>query len=284
MKELGTIKVLLVTLLLCFFLSGVKAATVDTVMTYSPSMKKNIKAVVIRPEDYSSRQSFPVVYLLHGFGGDYSNWIKKSPDLIKYADAYQLIIVCPDGGYDSWYFDSPVDSTFKYETYITSELIKWTDEHYKTIKNRSGRAVTGVSMGGHGALYLAFKHQDVFGAAGSISGGVDLRPFQNNWNILKRLGKYAEFPDRWEQNSVINLTYLLSPDSLALIIDCGDADFFYPVNLKLHEKLLLMNTDHDFITRPGEHTWNYFSNSIQYQMLFMHNFFSSKNSINFESF
>lgn len=258
-----------------FFYSNSFAAVVDTVLTYSPSMKKNIKAVVIKPDNYSnSGVALPVVYLLHGYSGSYADWIKKVPELTHYSDEYNILIVCADGNFGSWYFDSPVDSNWKYETYITTELTGWIDSHFNTIKNRSGRAITGLSMGGHGALFLAFKHQDVFGACGSMSGGVDLRPFPLNWDLSKRLGSYALFPERWANNSVVNLTYLLIPDALSIIIDCGSDDFFYKVNNQLHEKLLLNNIPHDFISRAGGHTWEYWSNAVSYQLLFMKKFFS----------
>ena len=143
------------------------AAKVDTVETYSPSMKKNIKAVIILPDSYASEKEMPVVYLLHGYSGNYSDWINKVPQLRDYADQYNMIIVCPDGNYGSWYMDSPADKDWKYETYVSDELIKWMDKNYKTIKDRTGRGITGLSMGGHGAFYLAFRHQDVFGAAGA---------------------------------------------------------------------------------------------------------------------
>jgi len=186
------------------------------------------------------------------------------------------MIVCPDGNFSSWYFDSPVDSSFKYDTYVAIELVNWIDSHYKTVNSRKGRAITGLSMGGHGALYLSFKHQNIFGAAGSMSGGVDLRPFPDNWNLSERLGLYAQFPERWDQNSVINLTHLLTPKSLAIIIDCGTDDFFYGVNRKLHEKLSDTNIPHDFISRPGGHSWEYWSNAVGYQMLFFSNFFNKR--------
>ena len=110
-------------------------------------------------------------------------------------------------------------------------LLNWVnyiDGHYSTIKDRSGRAITGLSMGGHGALFLAFRHQDVFGACGSMSGGVDLRPFPDNWDIAKRLGRLSEFPDRWAAYSVVNMVDLLKPNSLAITFDLRQQRLFLP--------------------------------------------------------
>ena len=78
------------------------AAVVDTVLVYSAKMKKSIPCVVIRPDAYKDKQAFfPVVYLLHGYSGDYSNWVNKVPAIKKEADQYKMIIVCPDGAYSS---------------------------------------------------------------------------------------------------------------------------------------------------------------------------------------
>ncbi|MBC7827799.1 MAG: esterase family protein [Chitinophagaceae bacterium] len=260
-------------LLIAGFVNNIHAALVDTVFTYSPSMKKQIRAVVITPDAYVSQKELPVVYLLHGYSGNYADWIRKATGFEKAADLYNIIIVCPDGGFGSWYWDSPVDEAFKYETYISGELVAWIDGKYKTIKNKTGRAITGLSMGGHGALYLAFRHQDIYGAAGSMSGGVDIRPFPNNWDLATRLGAYAEKPENWEKNTVANMLYLLHPGSPSLVIDCGVDDFFYKVNENLHQQLLLRNIPHEYITRPGEHNWAYWSNAVQYQLLFMSNYF-----------
>ena len=264
------------TFLWLAFITIANAATVDTVSTFSNSMQKQIKAVVILPNNYTKTKLYPVVYLLHGYGGNYADWITKVPSITTYSDEYNIIIVCPDGDYNSWYFDSPVDSTKRYETYIAKELVSWIDEHYTTLANAKGRAIAGLSMGGHGALYLAFRHQDVFGAAGSMSGGVDLQPFPANWGIAQKLGTYADHPEVWKLNSVINLTYLVQNKSYPLLFDCGTEDFFYPVNKKLHEKLLANGIPHDFISRPGAHSWEYWANAVGYQMLFMHNFFERK--------
>ena len=265
--------------LICFLISIVivsKAAVIDTVETYSAAMHKKIKAVVITPAGYDTMKQIPVVYLLHGYSDNYAGWVTKAKGVEALADEYHVLIVCPDGGYSSWYWDSPVDTTYKYETYISTELVKWVDAHYRTIADKKGRAITGLSMGGHGALYLAIKHPNVFGAAGSMSGGVDIRPFPNNWEMTKRLGTYAANPQYWEQNTVINMLHLIQPNTLQIIIDCGVDDFFYKVNENLHEQLLYRNIPHDYITRPGAHTWPYWANAVKYQIQFMSNFFKSQ--------
>ncbi len=260
-------------ILFSFFQKSVQAANVDTVEVLSAVMNKKIKTVIISPADYANGKEFPVVYLLHGFGDTYATWVRNVPAIKEDADAFHFLIVCPDGD-RSWYFDSPADPAVRYETFISKELIAWIDQHYKTKKDRSARGITGLSMGGHGGLYLSFRHQDVFGAGGSMSGGVDIRPFPNNWDLALRLGSYAQYPERWEQNTVINLLHLLTPNALALIIDCGTEDFFFRVNEQLHQKLLDRNIPHDYITRPGQHNWNYWSNGVHYQLLFMHRFFT----------
>ncbi len=252
----------------------VVAAEVDTVETYSEVMKKRIKAVIVKPVGYNQSKEMPVVYLLHGYGGNYSDWIKKAADITRLADQYNIMIVCPDGAVGSWYWDSPIDPQFQYETYVSKELVAFVDGKYKTIRDRRGRGITGLSMGGHGALYLGIRHQEVFGTAGSMSGGVDIRPFPNNWDMSRRLGKYAEQPERWEKNTVVNLLHLLTPNSLALIIDCGTEDFFFKVNENLHQQLLYRNIPHEYITRPGGHNWPYWNNAIQYQLMFMNGFFT----------
>lgn len=266
-------KLLLFTALAVYSV-GVRAANVDTVSVWSAAMDKAIESVVITPATYSQRDAFPVVYLLHGYSGDYTDWVSKAPSIKDFADRHGLIIVCPDGGYGSWYWDSPVDSSFRYETFVSDELVTWVDSQYKTIANRGGRAITGLSMGGHGALYLAMRHTDVYGAAGSTAGGVDIRPFPLNWEMAERLGSYADHPGRWDSHTVINLVHRLTPNALSLIIDCGISDFFYGVNEQLHRKLLDRNIPHTYITGPGAHNWEYWQHSVAYQLLYFSEFFS----------
>ncbi len=265
-------------LLLFLFTTGVFSATVDTVNVFSNKMNKNIKTVVVKPQSYGREPSFPVLYLLHGYSDRYDGWVKKVPHIQALSDLYEMIIVCPDGAFGSWYLDSPVDSAFQYETFVSEELISWVDRNYTTIPSREGRAITGLSMGGHGGLYLAFRNQDVFGACGSMSGGVDIRPFPDNWDLAKRLGTQRDYPKRWEENTALGLLHLLTPNALKIIMDCGTEDFFYEVNENLHQELLYRNIPHDYITRPGAHNWQYWDNAVKYQMLFFHEFFRNEKS------
>jgi len=250
---------------------SVQARQTDTVEVLSLSMNIRIKNVVILPADYDSRTNMPVVYLLHGYGGNHASWIKNKPELPELATLYGIIIVCPDGK-NAWYWDSPLNPQIKYETYVSQELVAYIDQNYKTKKDKSGRAITGLSMGGHGGLWLGIRHQDVFGACGSTSGGVDIRPFPDNWEIKNALGNYQENTRRWDEHTVIKQLHLIKPE-LAIIFDCGTEDFFYDVNEKLHREMLNQNIKHDYITRPGAHNAQYWNNAIEYQLLFFSRFF-----------
>lgn len=241
---------------------------VDTVGVFAYKMKKVVKSVVIVPENYSKKRHYPVVYLLHGHGDNSQAWVNKVPAIKMLATQNQIIIVCPDGGYDSWYFDSPIDSTYQYESYIIKDLIPYIDQHYSTKTNREARAITGLSMGGHGALYLAFRNKNLFGLAGSMSGGVDLIDLNKQYGIAQRIGNYEKKPEEWQSRSVMNMINSLKNNDLKIIIDCGVDDFFYKMNVTLHERLLALKIDHDFTLRPGRHDFTYWKNAINYQLLY----------------
>ena len=248
------------------------AQQIDTVDLYSKVMHKNIRNLVVKPSNYqNSDQIYPVAYLLHGWSGNYASWLGDAPHIAQFADEYQCILVFPDGGYDSWFLDSPVDSSVRYESYLIQELIPFIDSSMRTSTLKRDRTICGLSMGGHGALYLALRHQDLFGAAGSICGGVDLRPFkQNNWDLEGVLGKPNKKNwENWENASVVNLVPLLKrSEHPALIIDCGLSDFFLPANHSLHHALLAAGISHEYTERPGEHNAAYWCNAIDFQFLF----------------
>lgn len=279
----------LLTLLIFTYSLFTSAGVVDTLEVHSDVMNRDIPVVVVRPSSTVAVTSVkgkkskkaampevtkcPVVYLLHGAYANEYKWLEVKPTLPAIADEMQMIFVTPYV-LNSWYFDSPVNKEFMYETFITKELIPWIDAHFHTLADRNHRAVTGLSMGGHGALFLSSRHIDLFGAAASMSGGVDIRLFPLNWNIPDVLGEMASNRQSWDEHSVMECVKNLKNGDVAITFDCGESDFFIEVNRALHARLLSLGIDHDFTTRPGGHTDQYWSNSLDYQLLFFKKYFN----------
>ncbi|MDX5420909.1 MAG: esterase family protein [Hymenobacteraceae bacterium] len=251
-------------------------AKVDTLTIQSAAMQKVLKAGIVTPESYQKnrRASYPVLYLLHGYSGNFSNWLKvpKPENLLQtLADRYQLIIVTPEGGFSSWYFDSPVDRESQYETFLTGELLQHVDGSYRTIQNRNGRFISGLSMGGHGALYLSARHPELYLAAGSMSGAVDISAIEQE-NLRKSieavLGPKPENLAHFQQNAVMHMLPQLKESGVAFIVDCGVDDFLIGQNRELHRRMVYENIPHEYTERPGAHSWKYWSNALEYHLLF----------------
>lgn len=260
------------------------SATVDSIEVPSAAMNKVYKAAVVLPASYTkSKATYPVLYLLHGGGGNFRDWLNSTPDkmVVKdLADQYNLIIVMPEGETFGWYLNSPVKKDNLFETYIIDEVIPKIDKDYRTVKNAKGRVITGLSMGGHGALYLSSRHPQLFCAAGSMSGAVDLDI--KNWKIppdfakdVKSrfetiLGQDTTTSTLYSENSVVNMADKMKSNGLKLIIDCGVDDFLLEPNRELHHRLVYNHTPHDYTEHPGGHSWDYWQNSLPYHVLFFH--------------
>jgi S-formylglutathione hydrolase FrmB len=258
-------------------------ARVDTVTVPSAVMQKHIRAAVVLPEAYKkSKRPFPVLYLLHGGTGSYRDWLSKTPDkalLHRLADQYKLIIVTPDAGPTSYYFDSPVDKTSQYETFISRELVAKIDDSYRTVRDRKGRVISGLSMGGHGAIYLATRHPDLYCAAGSMSGVMDINTA--SWqvpaefaqsraqNFARLLGPPRPTGHPYPDYTALGLTDKIQASGLPLLFDCGVDDFLIGPNRELHRRLVYLKVPHDYTERPGGHTWEYWQNALPYQVLFL---------------
>ena len=267
-----------------FFLTlPLQAAIVDSLDVPSAVMKKNLRAVVVLPASYSfadkRKTTYPVLYLLHGGYGHFNDWITKTPDktlIHRLADQYNLIIVMPEGDVFSYYLNSPVIKDSQFETYLTKEVIDKIDKTYRTVRTSKGRAITGLSMGGYGALYLATRHPDLYCAAGSMSGALNLD--MNAWKLTpdmekgikgefeKILGPFSS--DSYAPYSVINMADNMKANGLKLIFDCGVDDFLIEPNRELHRRLVFNQTPHNYSERPGGHTWEYWQNSLPNHVLF----------------
>ena len=255
------------------------AAKADTLQIPSMAMNKTYKAAVVLPSSYAkSKANYPVLYLLHGAYGHFNDWLSKTPDknlLHNLADQYNIIIVMPEGETFSFYLDSPVNKGSQFETYITKEVIEKVDNTYRTINDRKGRVITGLSMGGHGALYLSTKHPELFCAAGSMSGAVDMGSMINP-ESKERVTKLMEpvfgiegAPQEvYASNAVLNMVDKIKSNKLELIIDCGVDDFLIESNRELHRRLVYNKVAHDYTERPGAHTWEYWENALPSHVLF----------------
>lgn len=172
-------------------------------------------ACVYLPPGYAtSGLRYSVLYLLHGGGGDQADWVtfgtvqKILDDAYKADPTHALIVVMPDGRSGQYY--DYFDDRFLIESYLRRDLVRAVDADFRTIADRKGRAIAGLSNGGYGALHMAAKAPDLFMAAGSMSGNLGARTFTN-------LG-----PDR-EVYYQGNVPYQLASnlDPVDLIIDWG---------------------------------------------------------------
>lgn len=247
-------------------------------------MGRTLKTAVVTPTTYSkSKLNYPVVYLLHGAYGHFQDWLKKTPTknvVTALADQYNLIIVLPEGETFSFYLDSPISKESQFETFITQEVIQKVDAKYRTIATNKGRVITGLSMGGHGALYLSSKHPELFCAAGSMSGAVDMSTIFNPENLERMkpliapvLGTEISLAEVFEKYAVLGKIEVIKNNKLPLIIDCGVDDFLIENNRELHRRLVYNKVPHDYTERPGAHTWEYWENALPYHILFFETIF-----------
>lgn len=235
----------------------------DTVTVTGKYLSEPMKVTVVTPSSYLQPQDttrYPVAYLLNGHGG---NYMSRSTivDLDKLADDYGCIVVCP------LRHEQPVLGLSRKTGTADGELhhkepVPYIDSNYRTRTDSLGRAVTGFSMGGHGALWLAIRHSDIFGSAGSTSGGVNIIPFPERWSMAASLGKYEDNKERWEAHTVKNLVDSIAPGQINIIFDCGTEDFFYDVNCDFDKALNDRKIHHVYITGSGAHNNRYWTNSI----------------------
>ena len=241
------------------------SVSVECVAIESRAMGGRWPAVVVLPAAYERQpeRRFPVLFLLHGAGGEHWSWVRYSA-LAELLASRDVICVCPNGRVYGWYVDSPYKRNSKVETHVTKELVPYIDEHFRTIPRRGARGVCGFSMGGHGALTLAAKHPDVFSSASSLSGILDITRWPRYWEIAKALGPLEENRALWAASSALGMVgqFKKAASGVRLFVDCGFGDFAYPENREFHERLERLGVPHLYKEREGEHDWRYWSSHV----------------------
>ena len=278
---------ILIAISLC---SSALAAKIDSLDIRSTAMNKTYKAAVVLPASYSkNKAAYPVLYLLHGGFGHYRDWIEKTPDkelLHNLSDKYNLIIVLPEGEVFSYYIDSPIQKESQFESYIIKDVIPKIDNTYRTNRSSKARTISGLSMGGYGALYLSARHPDLFCAAGSMSGA--LNPDMRGWKLSPEMANniknaFAAIMGPMDSvdysiYSIISMADVIKKNGTKLIFDCGVDDFLIEPNRELHRRLVFNQTPHDYSERPGGHSWSYWQNSLPYHVLFFYEILKANNA------
>jgi S-formylglutathione hydrolase FrmB len=249
---------------------------IQTVRFESKLVGQTLPYNVLLPVDYDSQDGhtrrYPVLYLLHGLTGHYSNWLEKTR-LADYARNYELIIVMPEGN-DSWYTDSATVARDKYETYLLAEIIPDVERRYRALATRDGRAIAGLSMGGYGALKFGVKHPELFAFAGSLSGALDaasrreadLKDRKSAWGTL--VSVFGPENDPTHAANDLNKLFRALPaaDISAMpfiYLDCGTEDALLSRSRDLAALLVEKKIPHEYRQLPGGHSWTYWDAQVQ---------------------
>ena len=227
---------------------------------------------VFTPSDYTanSTKQYPLIYLLQGWSGTYHQW-NDIMDCQSYADRYGFIIVCPDALYDSWYINSPAIEQSQYADFFFMDLMPFAAKTYRV--DSENVFITGLSMGGHGALYLFEQKPELFRSAGSLSGLLDLSTSRNEYEISKYLGiDDKSDTKKLKAYSVIGNIEKIAQSGKEIIFSCGTSNQFYSINNEFRVKCDELKIKATYISSPGAHNYDYWKSAIAYQF----EFFSKK--------
>ena len=289
--------------MLLFLKAEAQSSIVKTNNFYSPSVQFQLKYTTILPANYykNNKRKYPVVYILHGHTGNYTSWITYAKLPIALATKYNCIIILPDGG-NSWYVNWTGQTDGKphrWEDMLVNDLIPDTDKKYRTLANKKGRAIGGLSMGGYGALAVGLKNADKFGFVFSTAGAINF--CKNIKNEMARDTLDWNSPQLWsdgdrkidvknfstqKERTPKGLVFKTAADadvydpylllakadtaSMPFIhIDCGNKDDFIKEAFEFIEKVKTRTKNYSFITFPGEHEVPYWQQSIQHTFLVM---------------
>jgi S-formylglutathione hydrolase len=250
---------------------------------FSNTLKRDKRVNIVLPSQHDSQsRNFPVLYLLHGYGGNKATWIKNT-SLLEIKQHVNLIIVLPESG-RRWFINDAMG--YRYEDYLLQELIPYIDTHYSTIPDRDHRAIGGFSMGGAAAVFQLLRYPEVFSIAFSHSGAYEAP--------LREGDPYSSFRDdstlvmpsisdhervwgppgssvRSEYDPYNLLRNWDNEHRIHLYLDVGKDDYkrMIMMNRNFHLALLKKGIHHDYFEIAGGHDWQYLNKAISRSMNFI---------------
>jgi S-formylglutathione hydrolase FrmB len=270
---------LLLVLLLCFPLAARAQSRTDCNLVNSRILKQAVHYCVQLPPGYDAKDSagrhYPVLYFLHGLGQNEQTLFSTGgwsviEDLRRQHKIDDFLVVAPEGK-RTFYINSP-DNTLRYSDFFLQEFIPAIESRYRVRPGRKGRAITGVSMGGYGALRFAFAHPELFSAVSAQSAALitqtpqELSAAGHSGTPLGRLmgpafGEPINVP-HWQQNNVFVLAKKTQAGlkNLAIYFNCGQQDDFGFEDgaAALHQQLQSEGIKHEYHSYPGDHSLTYF--------------------------
>lgn len=241
---------------------------------HSDKMDKDVKTIIITPK-IQKEKKYKTVYILHGYSASPERaYVHDIPNLEKLAEKYQTIYILPDGNYNSWYVDSPIDSISQYETFIGEELVHFIDENYPAKRDKNARGILGWSMGGYGALNIGLAKNEIFSAVGSVCGALDFNRFGASYHAYQVDNVLGDLKTLPSQYFTFNKIEQMKSNAQYYIIDCGTEDSeMIEMNRDFHQRLTKEKVEHLYIESPGVHNADYWRKALRNQLALFNNHF-----------
>jgi enterochelin esterase-like enzyme len=268
--------ILFISMFLCGIMTGQTGKVYDNLSLPSKIMKTDRKYAIYLPPDYeTSQRSYPVLYLLHGFGDDQTGWVQFgevltiADEAIKNGQATAMIIVMPDANTGKPGYVNDAKGEWRYEDFFFQEFMPFIEKTYRIKADKRYRAIAGLSMGGEGTFIYALHHPELFSSACPLSAATGPASVDE----IKNYKLWAGAADMSEKDklayfnnySVLNLVQKMpeaQKKSVRWYIDCGDDDFLFEGNCLVHIAMRKLNIPHEFRTRDGAHNWTYWRTAL----------------------
>lgn len=236
----------------------------ELIVIESENLKCNDSVLVFTPRAENGLEIEPVanLFLLHGWGGCYSNWSDKH-DLQQISDRTGFRIICPDGFYNSWYLNNSDSSQMQWRDFFHKELYPLMQEKYD-IRPES-TFITGLSMGGHGAVNIFIDNPDKFRACGSMSGVLNLQLTSLKDKEVKKI--VGDKTERYDSESAVvriaSVAEKLKKENKPIIVTCGYGDVYSICSEEFSDKCRELSVPHILMLSPGVHSWTYWGFALE---------------------